>query len=58
MVFKGQDAWRSGPEFTGLMRKPFPGLKTAVIIFGVYCAAEFAYDTLFAGKCALISINV
>lgn len=48
MVFQGQDAWRRHPIFQGLSRDPFPGLKKAAIIYGVFLAVEFAYKTATA----------
>lgn len=42
MVFKGQDAWRRHPLFTNLWRDPFPGIRPAIVIFGLYVGIEYA----------------
>ena len=46
MVFKNQDAWRNHKLFQGLWKDPFPGLRTAAIIYGVYLGLEFGYKTV------------
>jgi len=43
MVFQGQDAWRRHPLFMGLWKDPFPGLRKAIVIYGVYLGCEYAY---------------
>eukprot|EP00924_Labyrinthula_sp_SR-Ha-C_P007444 maker-scaffold_24-snap-gene-3.39-mRNA-1 protein AED:0.40 eAED:0.40 QI:104/1/1/1/1/1/3/95/77 len=46
MVFgKGNEAWRNHPLISNGHRAAFPGLRNAAIIFGVYCAAEYAYKS-------------
>ena len=50
MVFKGQDAWRNHQLFQNLWKKPFPGLKQAVVIYAVYLGAEFTYKTIAGGS--------
>lgn len=46
MVFKNQDAWRNHKLFQGLWKDPFPGLRTAAIIYGVYLGFEFGYKAV------------
>jgi len=48
MVFQGQDAWRRHPLFTNLYKEPFPGIKKAAIIYGIYLGFEYAYRSLAA----------
>ena len=48
MVLHGQDAWRRHPLFLNLWKNPLPGFKTAVVIYGVYLGAEFAYKVMSA----------
>lgn len=48
MVFKSQDAWRNHKMFQGLWKDPFPGLRTAIIIYGVYLGLEFGYKAVMA----------
>lgn len=48
MVFQGQDAWRNKPIFQGLWKDPFPGIKKAVVIYGVYMVLEYGYRTMTA----------
>jgi hypothetical protein len=48
MVFQGQDAWRRHALFTGLWKEPFPGLKKAVVIYGVYYCFETVYKSMIA----------
>jgi hypothetical protein len=52
MVFQGQDAWRRHPLFQGLWKDPFPGIKRAALIYGVYVGFEYAfrYATMPAPK--------
>ena len=45
-MLRGQDAWRQHAVFQNLWKHAFPGFKYGVAAFGVYCAAEFAYDVL------------
>lgn len=47
MVLQGQDAWRKHPLLSGMARKPFPMLGTAVGIFAIYLVvdATFSYAT-------------
>jgi hypothetical protein len=46
MVFKGQDAWRRHPLFTGLWKSPLPGFKYAVGIYGAYLGAEYLFKSI------------
>lgn len=48
MVFQHQDAWRNHKIFQGLWKDPFPGLKKAIVIYGVFLGCEYAYKTLTA----------
>lgn len=48
MVFQGQDAWRRHPMFLNLWKNPLPGFKTAVVIYGAYLGAEFAFKLISA----------
>eukprot|EP01033_Poteriospumella_lacustris_P002822 gene2822-gene3112 len=41
MVFAGQDAWRKHPLIYQCYKKPFPGLGTAVTIFGSYLVLDW-----------------
>lgn len=50
MVFKGQDAWRRHPLFNNLWKDPFPGIRPAILIFGVYLGVEYAYKTITTPK--------
>jgi len=43
MVFQGQDAWRRHPLFRNLWKDPLPGFRPAVIAFGIYLGAEYAF---------------
>ena len=40
MPFQGQDAWRNHPKHQNLTRNPLPGLRPAILVFGIYCGAE------------------
>lgn len=46
MVLAGQDAWRKHPLIHECWKKPFPGLGTAAVIFGLY----LAYDNFWSSK--------
>lgn len=48
MVFKSQDAWRSHALFQNLWKRPFPGLRQAVVIYAVYMGADLTYKTITA----------
>jgi hypothetical protein len=48
MVFQSQDAWRNEKIFQGLWKDPFPGLRKAIVIYGIYLGCEFAYKALTA----------
>jgi hypothetical protein len=48
MVFQGQDAWRRHPMFVGIWKDPFPGIKKAAVIYGVYLGCEYTYRYLTA----------
>jgi hypothetical protein len=48
MVFQKQDAWRRHPLFTNLWKEPLPGLKKAVVIYGVYFCFETVYKNMLA----------
>lgn len=44
MVLGGNlDKWRKHPILTVQNRDIFPGLRNAVVIFGVYCVCDFVY---------------
>jgi len=42
MNFRGQDAWRRHPFISGLWKEPFPGLKPAIVAFGIFLAVDYA----------------
>eukprot|EP01031_Cornospumella_fuschlensis_P041581 gene41580-50743_t len=43
MVFAGQDKWRSHPLLAECYKRPLPGIKTAVFLFGVYLAFDYVF---------------
>ena len=43
MVLQAYDAWRTHKVFSKLYRQAWPNLNRALVIFGLYCAAEFVY---------------
>eukprot|EP01040_Poterioochromonas_malhamensis_P018559 gene18559-21704_t len=46
MVFAGQDAWRKHPLIYQCYKKPFPGLGTAVTIFGSYLVLDWVLTSI------------
>ncbi|GBG30959.1 NADH dehydrogenase ubiquinone 1 beta subcomplex subunit 3-B [Hondaea fermentalgiana] len=47
MVLGGNlNKWRKHPILVSSGKDVFPGLRSAVIIFGVYCTGEFIYKKL------------
>jgi len=50
MVFRGQDAWRRHPLFNGHWKDPFPGIRPAILIFGVYLGVEYMYKSVTTPK--------
>jgi hypothetical protein len=46
MVFAGQDAWRKHPLIYQCYKKPFPGLGTAVTIFGSYLLLDWVLTSM------------
>jgi len=48
MVFQHQDAWRNHKMFKNLWMDPFPGLKKAIVIYGIFMVCEYGYKTITA----------
>jgi hypothetical protein len=51
MVFRNQDVWRSHPIFHSMhIDKMLPGFRKAVVVFGIYVAADQLHTRLTRPK--------
>uniref|UniRef100_A0A7N0TWC4 Uncharacterized protein n=1 Tax=Kalanchoe fedtschenkoi TaxID=63787 RepID=A0A7N0TWC4_KALFE len=46
--FRRRDEWRKHPMLSNQIRHATPGLGIGIVAFGVYLAAEYAYNNFYS----------